>query len=139
MGLLIDSTACIHAERAKLTPEQLVADLLRRWGDVDLALSVMSAGELFHGCWRAENPARRARRQEFVEALLAAVPVVPITLPVMRIFGEVDARLRARGEPLPTSDLLIASTALAQGDAVVTANVRPFDRVPGLKVRRLYP
>lgn len=135
MGLLIDSTVFISAERGKRTPVELISDLMRRWRDVEVAISVMSAGELFHGCWRADSPSRRARREEFVEAILSVVPVVPITLPVMRIFGAVDARLSARGERLPTSDLLIACSALSRGDAVVTGNIRHFDRVPGLVVR----
>lgn len=132
MGLLIDSTLLIHAERNQFTPEQLFAAILDRHGDLELALSAMGAGELLHGCWRADSPARRARREEFVEALFAAVPVVPITLPIMRVFAEVDARLRAVGTRVPTSDLLIASTALARGDEVLTGNVRHFRQVPGL-------
>ncbi|CAN5891821.1 MAG: PIN domain-containing protein [Gemmatimonadota bacterium] len=134
MGLLIDSTLLIHAERNQFTPEQLVAAILDRHGDLELALSAMSAGELLHGCWRADTPARRARRGEFVEALLAVVPVVAITLPIMRVFAEVDARLRAAGSRLPTSDLLIASSALARGDEVLTGNLRHFRQVPGLTV-----
>ena len=134
MGLLIDSTLFIHAERTGHTPEQLVADLAHRFGEVELALSVMSAGELFHGCWRADTPSRRARREEFVEAILAAVPVVPLTLPIMRVFGEIDAQSTKHGQRLPTSDLLIACTALSRGDEIVTGNMRHFDRVPGLVV-----
>lgn len=134
MGLLIDSTLLIHAERGRLTPQQLLAGILERWGDAELAISAMSAGELFHGCWRGDTPARRAQREEFVEAMLAAVPVITIGPPIMRIFGEIDARLRAKGERLPTTDLLIACTALARGDAIVTGNARHFGRVPGLAV-----
>jgi predicted nucleic acid-binding protein len=133
---LIDSTVLIQAERARRSPADLVADLAERYGDQDLALSVMSAGELFHGCWRAKTAAQRARREEFVETMLAAIPTVPITLPVMRVFGEIDAKLVQGGKRLPVSDLLIASTALAREDAVVTGNPRHFDRIPGLTVRR---
>ena len=139
MGLLIDSTFFIHAERANETPEAMIRSLLDRFGDVDLAVSVMSAGELFHGCWRADSPSRRARREEFVEAVLGAVPVVPITLQVMRIFGQIDAQLRSRGQILPTSDLLIASTALSRQDGLVTGNTRHFDRVPGLTLHANAP
>jgi predicted nucleic acid-binding protein len=115
MGLLIDSTALIHADRARQTPAALIAGLLGRFGDAELAISAMSAGELFHGCWRADSSQRRARREEFVEAVLAA-----------------------RGKRLPTSDLLIASTALARDDEIVTGNPRHFDRIPRLVVHR-YP
>lgn len=137
MGLLIDSTVFIHAERNRQTPADLITELMDRWGDAELGVSVMSAGELFHGCWRADTPSRRASREEFVEAMLAAIPVVAITLAIARVFGEIDARLSAAGWRIPTSDLLIASTALSRGDEIVTGNTRHFDRVPGLTVHRL--
>lgn len=137
MGLLIDSTVFIHAERRHPTPAELIGEVIHRRGDVPVGISVMRAGELVHGCRRAETPSRRARREEFVESVLAAVPAVRITLPVVRIFGEIDARLSAAGQRVPTSDLLIASTALSRGDEVLTGNIRHFDRIPGLGVERL--
>ncbi|HJP31285.1 MAG TPA: PIN domain-containing protein [Candidatus Latescibacteria bacterium] len=136
MGLLIDSTVLIRAERDRKTPEQLLAELMTRWGDVEVALSAMTAGELLHGCWRADTPARRARREEYVGTILAVVPVVPITLQIARVFGEIDAKLAMGGQRLPTSDLLIACSALARGDDVVTGNMRHFDRIPDLTVHR---
>jgi tRNA(fMet)-specific endonuclease VapC len=131
---LIDSTVFIRAERERQTPTELISGLLDRFGDQDLALSVMSAGELFHGCRRADTSRRRARREEFVEAVVAAIPSIPVTLPVMRIFGRLDADLSADGARLPTSDLLIASTALSRDDEIVTGNPRHFKRVRGLVV-----
>lgn len=97
----------------------------------------MSAGELIHGCWRADTPARRARREEFVEAIFAAILVVPITLVIARLFGQIDASLSAEGRRIPTSDLLIASTVLSRDDEIVTGDPRHFDRVPGLTVHIL--
>lgn len=122
----------MSAERRRETPRDVVARLLEDHGDVELALSVMSAGELVHGCWRADSASRRARREEFVESVLAAIPVVPLTLAIARIYGELDARFSARGRRLPTSDLLIASTALYRGDELVTGNVRHFHDIPDL-------
>ncbi len=136
MGLLIDSTVFVAAERRQETASDVVAQILQDYGDVDLALSVMSAGELIHGCWRADSAPRRARREEFVESILAAIPVVPLTLAIARLYGELDARLTARGHRLPTSDLLNASTALYRGDELLTGNPRHFARIPELTVRR---
>lgn len=132
MGLLIDSTVAIHAERRGQTPAELLSELQELYGDVLLAVSVMSAAELFHGCRRADTLSRRLQREEFVDALISAVPVVPITLDIARIFGEVDASLRATGRRTPTSDLLIAATALSRDDELVTGDTRHFSRVPGL-------
>lgn len=137
MGLLIDSTYLIRAERNRLTPAELFAEIQDRWRNVDVAISVMSAGELLHGFWRADTPARRSRRGEFVEGVLAELPVVAITLPIIRVFAEIDARLQAAGNKLPTSDLLIASTALSRGDEVVTGNARHFGKIPSLTVHEV--
>jgi predicted nucleic acid-binding protein len=137
LGFLIDSTVVIHAERSRLSAADLIRTLIERWGDAPISMSVISAGELFHGCWRAGTPARRAVREDFIESLLSVVPVAPVTLPVARIFGQVDARLSASGQRIPTSDLLIASTALLNGDKIITGDARHFDRVSGLKVLRL--
>jgi predicted nucleic acid-binding protein len=136
VGLLIDSTVFVTAERRQETARDVVARILQEHGDVELALSVMSAGELVHGCGRADSAPRRARREEFVESILAAIPVVPLTLAIARLYGELDARFIARGRRLPTSDLLIASTALYRGDGLLTGNPRHFARIRELTVRR---
>lgn len=135
MGLLMDSTVLIHAERSSRTVEQLIQDIMDRFGDIDLALSAMSAAELFHGCWRADSPQRRARREEFVESVLSVIPTAPVTLEVARVFAEVDAKLRAAGDRIATSDLLIGATALVRGDELATGNLRHFERIPGLVIR----
>jgi hypothetical protein len=45
VGLLIDSTVLIEAERHQLTPEELIAEILERWGDVELAMSAMGVDQ----------------------------------------------------------------------------------------------
>ena len=65
MGLLIDSTVRIRAGRSHQSPEELLEALVDPWSDRELAISVMGAAELFHGCWRADSPSRRARREEW--------------------------------------------------------------------------
>ena len=59
---------------------------------------------------------------------------MPLTLAIARLYGELDARFTARGRRLPTSDLLIASTALYRGDDLVTGNPRHFAQISGLTV-----
>ena len=69
-----------------------------------------------------------------MEALLAAIPVLQVTLTIGRVVGQIDAQLSAAGQKIATSDLLIAATALSRGDAIVTGDARHFDRVAGLTV-----
>lgn len=51
--------------------------------------------------------------------------------------GQIDGQEAAKGNVLPFHDLLIAAAAIEQGYAVLTHNLRHFERVPGLKVLRL--
>jgi predicted nucleic acid-binding protein len=102
-----------------------------------VALSVITVLELAHGIARADLPERRARRQRFLDELLAGVPVQPITVPIALLAGQLDGQAQARGLRIPLSDLLIGVSALELGYAVATANVRHFQMIPNLKVVQL--
>lgn len=134
MGLMLDSTVLIDAERKYQELGELVDGVTERFGNQPLSMSIISAGELFHGMWRSKGERRRRAREKFVEDALEAFEVVDVTLPVIRIFGRVDAGLREDGTIVPTADLLIACSALFVGDDVATRNVRHFRKVPGLTV-----
>lgn len=134
MGIVIDSTAFIGAERAGRSVIEILSVLAERFGDQEAAISVMSAYELLHGVWRASTPQIRAKREGFVEEILWRVPVRPVTLRVARIAAQIDAQCRSRGFTVPMSDLLIASTALDLDFAVVTGNLRHFNEIQEVQV-----
>lgn len=50
------------------------------------------------------------------------------------IAGRIDGEQRSRGITIPSMDLLIGATALEISYSVLTANVRDFQRIPGLRV-----
>lgn len=56
-------------------------------------------------------------------------------LKAARIRARTAAELAARGLTIGAHDLIIGDTALSNGYAVLTDNVREFGRVPGLEVR----
>ena len=66
--------------------------------------------------------------------MLAALPILDITLEVARIHAELVATLRQQGQTLGANDAFIAATALAGGHALLTTDVGDFSRVPGLEV-----
>lgn len=134
MGLIVDSTVLVGAEREGLTVPDTLLKIRKAFGETPVALSVMSAIELVHGIWHAERPEVRARREEFVEDVFTRIPVYPVSLHVGRIAGRVDAESRSKGVTIPTADLLIGATALALGFTVATSNVRHFKLLPKLKV-----
>jgi len=130
MAQLIDSSVFIALERRGLSLGALAAAI----PDEPIALSSMTASELLIGVHRADSPERRSRREAFVEAILLAIPIVPFDLRVARTHARLFAELAGVGQPIGAHDLIIAATAVANGLAVLTDNLRHFDRVPGLRV-----
>jgi tRNA(fMet)-specific endonuclease VapC len=130
MGTLIDSSILIAAERGSLDLEQL----LRESGDIELAISAVTASELLHGVHRATKKDPSARREAFVERLLELWPVLAFDLTAARMHTRLWARLAEKGVSIGAHDLMIAATALANGLALATRDKRSFQKIPGLKV-----
>lgn len=130
MGVLIDSSILIAHERGRLD----VTQHLQGRADEEFYVSVVTASELLHGVHRATDPAVRARRSAFVEALLERFPMLGIELATARTHARLWADLAAAGTLIGPNDLWLAATAVTHGLSLVTANVREFQRVPGLDV-----
>jgi len=124
--MMVDSNVFIHCERTgddlPLTP----AD--------DVFISSVVASELLVGVHRAKSDEQRQKRSAFVDAVLAAIPVLDETLAVARVHARIHSELMARGEVIGAHDLWIAATALTYGHSLLTDNVSEFARVPGLQV-----
>ena len=134
MGLILDSSVLIAAERQGRNARQTLADIAVHAAGEDVAVSVITLVELAHGVARANTPARMATRRQFLNELISALPVHPITVSVALRAGQIDGEITAQGIRLALSDLLIGVTALELGYRVATAKVRHFNRVPGLGI-----
>ena len=130
MAVLIDASILIEAERGRLALEPHVA---RREGDASF-LSVITASELLHGVHRALTPDVRAKRSAFVEGILERFPLLDVDLVCARAHAQIWAELRQAGTLIGPHDLWLAATCIAHGLTMVTANLREFERVPGLAV-----
>ena len=135
--MILDSSVAIAAERRGSTVEGLIQHVMAATGDQDAALSAVGVVELVHGVYRAQTAERRARRESFVEELLSALTVYPLTIEAARLAGRLDAEQQAQGVVIPFADLLIGATALSLGYAVLTVNVRHFRQIPGLSIAQL--
>lgn len=134
MGIILDSSVLVAAEREGQNARQMLAGIARKIGETEVALSVVTLIELAHGAARADTSARRAQRLRFIQELDAAMPIHPVTVSVALRAGQIDGENRSRGTHLPLSDLLIGVTGLELGYGVATANVRHFQMIPGLSV-----
>lgn len=128
MAILIDASILIEAERGRLYLQPHVD----QHGEEETFLSVITASELLHGVHRAARPGVRTRRSAFVEGLLEHFAVLPADLVCARVHAQLWAELRQAGAVIGAHDLWLAATCLARGLTMVTADVRDFERVPGL-------
>ena len=137
MGLILDSSVLIKAERQGQNARQMLTAISRTAGNTDIAISVVTLIELAHGAARADTAQRKAKRYQFIQELLMALPIHPVTVPIALRVGQIDGENRAKGVRLPLADLLIGVTALELGYSVATGNLRHFELVPGLFVTQL--
>jgi predicted nucleic acid-binding protein len=134
LGLVLDSSTAVAAERSKQSVADFIESILRAHGPLDLSLSPVTVAELVHGIFRARTPTAAQSRRLFVEELISLVPVHPITKQTGWLVGQIEGEEASKGNVLPFSDLMIAVTALEQGYAVLTRNLRHFQKIPNLTV-----
>jgi len=137
VGIILDSSIIIAAERKGRTVLQILEQVRAAQGELEIGVSVVSIAELVHGAYRAKTQEQQERRLEFIERLASDVPVHPVTLAIARLAGRIEGQQEAKGVQLAFEDLLIGATALHLGYNVATLNVRDFQRVPGLTVVQL--
>jgi len=134
LGLLLDSSIVIDAERRGKNVAQLLEDVIAVIGNQKVVISAVGFTELVHAVYRSTNPIMRVRHEQFLRELLYVTEIVPYTQGTASLAGRIDAQQRLIGVTIPSMDLLIGATALEIGYAVVTSNVRHFRLIPDLRV-----
>lgn len=130
MGLLLDSNILIENERGRLD----LGSHVRRHGEAEIFLSVVTVSELLHGVHRATDQVTKSRRAAWVEAVVEHFPVLPVDLAAARAHARLWAHLASEGRIIGPHDLWLAAVALSRGLILVTANLRELERVPGLRI-----
>jgi predicted nucleic acid-binding protein len=137
MGLILDSSVLIAAERRGKNARQVLSAITQEVGETEVGISVVTLIEMAHGAARADSPERKSKREKFIEELLSAMPVYVVTVSMALRAGQLDGQNQARGVRVPLADLLIGVAALELGYGVATANLRHFRQVSGLSVIQL--
>lgn len=96
----------------------------------DVAISIVTLAELRFGAEKANSTRLRAA----IDALISYLPALPFDAPADLAYARIRAALEIAGRPIGPNDLLIAAHAIALDVVLVTANIREFSRVPGLRV-----
>jgi len=134
MGLILDSSILIAAERKGLSVRETLEQFKATHGEIEIGLSVVSIAEMTHGAYRALDESRKLRRLAFIDRLCQDVPIYPVTVEIARTVGRIEGQQAALGFTLAFEDLAIGVTALQLGYDIVTLNERHFQMVPGLRI-----
>jgi len=135
MGLIFDSSVLIYLERNLQAVEKVIAGK----EEEPYGISVITVSELLHGVHRADSEKRRLEREAFVERVIELFPAYPFDLNAARIYARIWANLVKKGTAIGAHDLMIGATCISLGYAVLTSDVRDFERIPGLKIEKFSP
>lgn len=124
---MLDTNIVSHVLRY---PAGNVAQRLLPLGPDDCCISIITLAELRFGASKVKSTRLSRQIDEFV----TLAPALPFTPPAELAYAEIRARLEAEGRPIGPADLFIAAHALSLDLTFVTANVREFSRVPGLRL-----
>ena len=139
MGLVLDSSVLIQAERVEL-PVSALLELLRKQHSVtEIVISAISVVEMEHGIDRANSPRQTAKRRNYVDTIFQAIPTEPFTHEIGQIAARIDAEARKNSNIIPFADLLIGATALHFGYGLAIRNERHFRMIPNLRVLSFNP
>ena len=117
-------SALIRSPRGRLLHQILARE------PEQLCTSVIVASELRFGARRKNSPELSRR----VEQMLGGINILPLDGTVDAHYADIRAILEAAGTPIGANDLFIAAHARSRDLALVTHNLREFNRVPGLRV-----
>lgn len=129
--ILLDTNICIAAIRDE---RRVISRMAQYQGRLYLPFVV--AAELQFGLEKLERlgqPAQTAKRR--MERFLSIVDGVLFgSDSLLRAYARLRAELEIAGTPISPNDLWIAAQALAEGATLVTANIREFQHVSGLRL-----
>lgn len=134
MGLVLDSSVLIAAEREAKPVSDLFLQLEQMHGETEVVISSITVIELEHGLHRANTPALAQQRRAYLDTIFLALTAEPFTREMGQLAAKIDAEARRAGRVISFEDLLIGVTALHFGYGVCTRNLRHFRMIPNLNV-----
>jgi tRNA(fMet)-specific endonuclease VapC len=127
--ILLDTNACIAVINRRPAP---VLERLRSAGarSTQTMVSTISIFELRFGIAKSDRIEANA---EALEIFLASLNTLSFDAEDATIAGNIRAELERAGRPIGPYDYLIAAQAIRNGLTLITANVKEFSRVSGLR------
>ncbi len=130
MRYLLDTNICIYL----INRRPLHEAVLRHMDGMlygDILLSSVTIAELRYGVAKSAKPEQN--REKF-EGFIERFDIVDFDDAAAAAYGNIRAGLEIAGTPIGPLDTMIAAHAVSLQCALVTNNVREFERVPGLLI-----
>jgi len=127
MAIILDADVIIRGEKGRFDLKGWLATR----PDEEFEVAAITVAELWHGVERATG-AHQLNRRQYLQNLLALLPIIPYTEHTAYEHARVWANLEAAGKMIGYYDIIVAATALERGNEVATFNQRHFSQVPGL-------
>lgn len=122
----------ILSELIKKRPNQRLVTRLRSKGSEELFTSTICVLELRFG--GALRPDFEAFWTKIEQEIISRVTVVPFGHEEAIVAGDILSDLKKEGRNIGLEDVMIGATAMANRFTVVTANIRHFSQIKGLRV-----
>lgn len=129
MAIILDADVIIRGEKGAFDLRKWVAS---RPND-QFEVAAITVAELWHGVERASGK-HKAVRERYLQAVLAALPIIPYTEQTAYEHARIWADLEAAGKRIGFYDLIVGATALERGSQVATFNTRHFGQIRNLRV-----
>lgn len=127
MKYLLDTGTCIFAMKQKPTVLERMLSKPRS----DIALSVITEGELRTGAAKSSSPIKTLK---LVENFFQPLAILELTSADISVYAQVQSKLESAGTPIGPLDTLIAAQAVARQLILVTNNEREFQRIKNLRL-----
>ena len=124
--ILLDTDICVELLRGN---PQVIEK--RKEENDSIAVSFMTASELYYGAYKSKKPAENSLR---VEEFLLTVNIIQSNVRIAKLFGQLKSRLQLNGFPIEDADIFIAATCLEECEKLITGNVKHYNRIDELKI-----
>ena len=129
MSFILDSNVCIAALNGRpISVVERLATLRARREPI--AVPTVALFELWYGIAKSVHIERNTR---LLDAFIRPFQILAFDSEDARVAGDIRARLEKLGPPIGPYDCLIAAQTIRRDAILVTANVREFSRVKGLR------
>ena len=118
--ILLDTDVCVELLRGN-------NKVIRRREESSevVAISFMSAAELFYGVFKSNQV---AENKSFLLKFLMSVDILYPDYEILEVFGDLKNQVIAKGQKIADADLFIVATAVTKCSRLVTGNIRHFKK-----------